>query len=379
MEQQNQPQHIPQPAEEDEIDLVEIIRFLWDSRKTILIVIGIFVVMGLFVALFSTPQYKVEARILPEIQQQRGGASDLLRQFTGTAGFGLGSEGSEALRPDLYPRIVQSTPFFLHLLEQEIEVSDVDEDVTVQQYLEEHIPFSVAGAAKRYTIGLPRTMLGGVRSLFTSPEEETHPLPLRQERISRLTREQNDIIKGLRDRISADMDMQSWVISVSAEFPDPVATAHIADLTLEYISDYTVEYRTEKAQGDLDFVKERHEEKKAEFYEAQIRLARFRDANKNIVSATVQTEEERLVDEYNLAFSVYNNLAQKLEETRMRVQEETPVVKILEPVKVPVERSSPKRARLMVIYTFLGGVLGVGFVFGRREFGKLKEKIQAEG
>ena len=376
MEQQNQQQHIPQPPAEDEIDLVEIIRFLWDSRKTILIVIGIFVVIGLFVALFSTPQYKVEARILPEIQQQRGGASDLLRQIGGISGFNVGSEASEALRPDLYPRIVQSTPFFMHLLEQEIEVSEVDEDVTVQKYLEEHIPFSLAGAAKRYTIGLPRTILGGVRSLFSSPGEEASPLPQRKERISRLTREQHQIIEGLRARIDADMDMQSWVISVSAEFPDPVATAHITELAVDYLSQYITEYRTEKAQGDLNFVKERYEEKKQEFYEAQEELARFRDANKNIVSALVETEEQRLQDEYNLAYNVYNNLAQRLEEIRMRVQEETPVIKLLEPVQVPVERSKPKRTQLMMIYTFLGVVLGVGFVFGRREYYKLRGKLR---
>lgn len=370
-----QPQHTPYPPEEDEIDLVEIIRFLWDSRKTILVVILAFVVLGLFVALFSTPQYRVEARILPEIQQQRTGASALLRQFGGAAGFDFGSEGSDALRPDLYPRIVQSTPFFLHLLEQEIEVSELDDKVTVETYLSEHMPASVTGTVQRYTIGLPRTLIGATRSLFSSPQETEAP-GLPGEVVPRLTQRQHLHIQNLRGRINADMDMQSWVISVSAEFPDPVATAHIADLTVDYLSQYITEYRTEKVQGDLDFVKARHEEKKQEFYEAQERLARFRDANKNIVSALVETEEQRLLDEYNLAYSVYNNLAQRLEETRLRVQEETPVVKLLEPVQVPIERSQPKRARLMVIYTFLGGVLGVGFVFGRREFWKLKERLK---
>ena len=375
MEENTQQQHIPQPPQEDEIDLVEIIRFLWDSRKAILIVAGIVVGIGLFIALFSTPQYKVEARILPEIQEQRTSTSALLRQFGGAAGFNFGSEGSQALRPDLYPNVLSATPFFYELLDKEIEVSDLNSPITVKEYVEEHMAGNpVLGFARRYTIGLPRTVLGWFRGKPSG--EETVEALTRHPDIPRLSRSEHNAIRALRGRISADMDQQSWIISVSAELPDPEATAHLADHAVKYLSNYIIDYRTDKAQTDLAFVEERYQEKKQEFYEAQERLARHRDANRNIVSALVETEEQRLLDEYNLAYGVYNQLAQKLEETRMRVQEETPVIKLLEPVQVPLERSHPKRMRMMIVFTFLGGVAGVGVVFGRREFWKLKERLK---
>lgn len=374
--EQNTEYHTPHPPQEDEIDLVEIIRFVWDARRTILIIIGIFIVLGLFVSLLSTPQYTARARVLPEIQQAGGGGSDLLRQLAGRTGIRIGSDGYEALRPDLYPHVLSSTPFFYDMLEKEIRVSDMIEPVTIQNYVLEHMGGSpVLGAARRYTIGLPGTIKGWVRAIggtTESPDEvaEAH------EEIPRLSEPEYRAIQVLRGRIQADMDMQEWIISVSAEMPDPVAAAHVADLAVNYLSDYVIGYQTEKAQKDLAFIRERYEEKKAEFHEAQQRLAEFQDANRNVVSAAVQTEEQRLQHQYTLAFNLYNELAQRLEDAQIRVQEETPVVKMLEPVQVPMERSHPKRTRMMVIYTFLGVVMGVGFVFGRREFYKLRERLR---
>ncbi len=372
MKDSSAPQHLP-PAE-DEIDLVEIIRFVWDARKTVVVVAAIVVAIGLFIALFSTPRYTVEARILPEIQQQRTGTSALLRQFGGMAGLSFGSDGYEALRPDLYPSVLQATPFFYELLQKEIRVSTLDAPVTVQEYVQQHMGGSaVLGTVSKFTVGLPGTIMG----LLKGKPKEDVPLPgVAETAIPRLTRAEFEAIEVLRGSIASDMDMQSWVISVSAVFPDPLAAAQISQLSVDYLSDYIISYRIDKARQDLEFVMERHAEKKAEFYDAQHRLARFRDANRNIATAMAQTEEQRLLDEYNLAFGVYNQLAQRLEETRLKLQEETPMIKLLEPVQVPLERSHPKRARMMMIAVFLGGVVGVGFVFGRREFFKLKEKMQ---
>ncbi|MFW5720911.1 MAG: GNVR domain-containing protein, partial [Bacteroidota bacterium] len=152
--------------------------------------------------------------------------------------------------------------------------------------------------------------------------------------------------------------------------------AQIAQYAVEYLTDYITDYRIQKAQKDLEFVKERYEEKKIEFERAQLNLARFRDANRNIVSAAAQTEEQRLQDQYNLAFNVYNGLAQQLEQARIKVQEETPVIKVLEPVSVAVERSKPKRGLVLIISIFLGGFLGVSIVFGEIIWANFKQQIK---
>ncbi len=365
----------PKQSTTDEIDLIEIIRHIWNGRFLIVKVTLAFMVLGLIIAFTSTEQFKSEARLLPEIKDTRGGASALLRQFGGLGGLNLpGQEGADAIRPELYPDVLKSTPFFVHLMEQPVTLQQGSErtEITVFNYLDEHMGGGFLSFVEKYTIGLPGTIMKAIRG---SQTEESTP-PVLAGEIPHMTQAQFEATKTLRDRISAGIDQRSGVISISAEFPDRRVAAQIAQYSVEYLTDYITEYRIQKAQKDLEFIKERHNERKQEFHQAQINLAHFRDANRNIVSAAVQTEEQRLQDQYNLAFNVYNGLAQQLEQARIKVQEETPVIKVLEPVSVPVERSKPRRGMVMVVTVFLGVIVGLGWVFGRIVLGGITKRLQ---
>jgi len=361
----------------DEIDLIEVIRYIWNGRWLILKVAGAFVALGLIIALTTTEQYESSARLLPEARETEGGASRLMQQF-GVGDMLPAGGGADAIRPDLYPDVLKSTPFFLDLMEKDIEIETGGgyEEMTLFTYLDEHMTsFSLIGVVSKYTIRLPWTVLSWIRG--SDPEEEARERVIREyERVSRLTKSQHSVIRSLDGRISASIDDRSGVISVSTEFPDPYVSAQVADYAVEYLTEYITEYRTEKAQQDLEFVKERYEEKKEEYHEAQLKLARFRDENRNIISAVVRTEEERLQNQHNMAYNIYNNIAQQLEQNRIKVQEKTPVIKELEPVHVPMERSKPRRSLIMVISLFLGGFVGVGAVFGKVIWGNIREQLR---
>ena len=229
------------------------------------------------------------------------------------------------------------------------------------------------GVITKYTIRLPWTIVGWFRSDDKDDQSSSEHQIFTD--ISHLSQKEFGVLKSLRNGINASMDQRTGVITISAEFSDPFISAQIADFAVNYLTDYITEYRIEKAQKDLQFVKERHAEKEREFYLAQHSLAQFRDANRNIVTAAARTEEQRLQDQYNLAFNVYNSLAQQLEQSRIKVQEETPVIKTLEPVQVPNERSKPRRSLIMVISVFLGGFIGVGVVFGRLIWGNIRSQF----
>ena len=376
MEAENQ--NVNNTTSSDDIDLIEVIRCIWDGRWLIVKVTSIFIVLGLVIALTSQNQYKAEARLLPEVRDtQAGGASALLRQFGGLDLFSLPGSGGDAIRPDLYPDVLKSTPFFVDLMRQNLKVrndGNVDE-IDVLTYLTESSGgFSLTGIIKKYTIGLPGTIIGWFRS--DDKEEQSSSEPQIFTDISHLNQKQFAALKNLRSNINASMDQRTGVITISAEFSDPFISAQIADFSVKYLTDYITEYRIEKAQKDLQFVIERHAEKEREFLQAQETLAQFRDANRNIVTAAARTEEQRFQDQYNLAFNVYNSLAQQLEQARIKVQEETPVIKILEPVQVPNERSKPSRSLIMVISVFLGGFLGLGVLFGKIIWVNIKQQFK---
>lgn len=351
--------------DDDQIDLLEIMIWIWKGRRIIISTTLSFFLIGIIVALLSANQYKSEAHLLPEFQDVPSGASSLLRQFGGLGGFSLpAGAGSDAIGPELYPRVLQSTPFFLELLahEIEVEIQGNQQTMSVYSYMEDHMGNNFISLVLKYTIQLPWTIL----DLFRPNEETAKFISPVTSDIPKLNRDQHDLIEGLSTRIVANADTRSGVITVSAEFPEPLVAAQIADFAVEYLTHYITEYRLEKVSRDLEFITKRHSEKEEEFHSARLALARFRDANINIVSAAARTEEQRLQDQNNLAFNIYNELALELEQARIKVQEETPVIKILEPVMVPVEKSGPSRSIIVFMLTLVGGILSLGYLYARQ-------------
>lgn len=368
-------ENIKNPSQDssNEIDLIELIRHLWDNRKLILKITGAFIALGLIIAITSPKQYKVEVRMLPESKSSTGGASALLSQLGGLGGFSMPlAQGADAIGPMLYPDVLKSTPFYLELLGHKVTYKTNDEtlDITVFEYLNNYTKSSLMGVVKKYTIGLPWTILGWIRvdkeleeSITSSPSQ-----------ITQISKKQFNAIRNLQDKISANIDQKNGVISISTEFGDPFITAQIANFSVGYLTTYITEYRVEKAKTDLQFIQDRYVEKEKGYLKAQENLAQFRDANRNVQSAAARTEEERLNNTYTLAFNVYNGLAQQLEQAKIKVQEETPVIKILEPVKVPVERSKPKRSLILFVAAFIGGFLSLVLISGKFIWGNISKE-----
>ena len=127
----------------------------------------------------------------------------------------------------------------------------------------------------------------------------------------------------------------------------------------------------------MEFIKGRYEESKGEFEKAQDVLAAFRDENKNISSEIMRTQEERLQNEYQLAFDVYSELAKQLEQAKIKVAENTPVFSIIKQVVVPIEKSKPKRAMILIIWLLLGCCVGIGVVFWKNFISAFKKRWNA--
>jgi uncharacterized protein involved in exopolysaccharide biosynthesis len=72
----------------------------------------------------------------------------------------------------------------------------------------------------------------------------------------------------------------------------------------------------------------------------------------------------------SLAFGVYNTLAQQLEQNRLRIQEQTPVYTVIEPATVPLQKSSPRRALILVSFVFLAFCGAIGYLLVKDTFVK---------
>lgn len=297
--------------------------------------------------------------MVPQIGEEKSGGG--LSGLAAMAGINLGGGGSgDVLSPTVYPKILSSVPFQKELMQTEIKFEDYEQPVRLLDYYtnEEYKKFSLLGAIKKYTIGLPGLILGAFRS-----EEEAPSLPASADSgIQTLTKEEDDCKKILAGQVSLTVNDKEGYISLSASMPEAVAAAQLAYKVQTMLQKYITEFKIEKARANLEFIEERYADAKAEFEQKQEELAQFRDANRNFASAVARTTEERLSNEYSVVLGVYSELAKQREQANIQVKEDTPIFAVVEPVTVPTERSKPKRALICVAFTFLGGFCGIGLV-----------------
>lgn len=343
---------------DDEIDLLALAKTIWEGRKTIIKSILVAGILGLVIAILSPKEYTATTTMVPQTSSS-GSKLGGLSSLAAMAGFSLDNMGSgEALSPMVYPQIVSSVPFQLELMNTSFTFSEVNHPVSLYEYYAEIQKPGALSLISKYTIGLPGVILTAIRG-------ESKGISSTDKGPISLTKKQEDVRKIIDKQISLTVDAKQGYLTLQASFPEALLSAQVADQARELLQKYITHYKIEKVSDKLAFIEGRYTEKKKEFEKAQARLAYFRDQNKNVTSAVARTEEERLQSEYSIVLNVYNELAKQLEQAKIQVKEETPVFSVLEPAMVPVERSKPKRAMILAIWLFLGGMAGVGIVFGK--------------
>lgn len=355
---QNQYNNIP---EEQEIDLVELIQRMWVNRWLIVKVTAVFVVLGVLVALFSAKVYTASCDVVP--QTSKSGPSSSMSSLAALAGINLNAaQSAESLSPNVYENIMGSTTFRKELMQTMIDFEKVGHPVSFFDYYtsEEYNKPSVFSYIKKYTIGLPFTILNAIRG--EQPEPDYSGVGGDSNAIETISKDEYDAMTILGESIALSLDEKKGYVTITANMPEAVAAAQLAQATLTLLQKYITEFKIEKVQSNLDFVHERFDEAKRNFEDVQARRAKLRDANMNTSRYSARTELERLDAEYTLAQGVYTSLAQQVEQAKISVKETAPILTVIRPVTVPYEKSKPQRTTILFAFTFLGAVAGMGGV-----------------
>lgn len=360
------------PVEEQEIDLLELAKKVWDARKLVLKVCGIAAVVGLVIGLSMPKEYTVNVLIAPESTSSRSSSSGM-SALAAMAGVNLGtSSGRDAIYPDLYPDIVSSTPFLIGLFDMEVHQQKDTTQMTLATYLKEH-----QKAPWWSTItSAPFRLIGWTVSLFKDEEEAEGGE--RQIDPFQLTREEAGTAGAISSRIMITVEKKTWVTTLAVTMQDPLIAATVADSVRSRLQAYVTDYRTSKARTTLEYTEKLANEARNEYYEAQEKYARFADANQGLSMLSSRAELEKLQNEMNLAYSVYSQMSQQLSLARAKVDEITPVYTIIQPASVPLRPSKPSKMMILVGCVFLGGVGSVGWVLFVRDFWRNRKKLLAD-
>jgi len=364
----------PTPVAEDEIDLIQLAKTLWDGRRTVIKTTLIFMVLGLFIALFSAKEYTASTTMVPQSAEGGSKLGGSLGGLAAMAGINLGSMGGgSTIPPTLYPKIVKSVPFQKEMMQTLLTIAGQKKKVTFQDYYLEIAKPGLLGYIKKYTIGLPGVIIKALKG--KSPMTNDQSI---NDHLLTISKDDKELMKKLSEQLSLEYNDKDGYISISARMPEARPSAEMVQRAQILLQEAITDFKIKKAKDQMTFVEERYAEKEAAFTAAQNKLARFRDQNKNVSTAMAQTQMERLQSEFSMASSVYTELAKQLETQKIQVKEDTPVFTIIEPVAVPLDKSKPKRPMILIIWTFLGGIVGVGMVFGKEFLGSVRKQWQAE-
>ncbi len=318
-----------------QLRISDIVRFI---RRYFFLFVTVGILSGVGGYLFSytfQDQYTATALVLPEYYSNSLDTG--LGELASLAGLTRRNR-TEAVRPDLFPEILLSTPSVIKLLTASVRDQE-GRELTLFNYLDS------TGTPQPFT----EKQLAGRDSVIL------------------LTRDQRRLIATLKGCITVAYGKMNGVLSIKVELPDPVLAAGVARVAVDYLTDFVEDYRTGKERRRVELLEEQTARAGERYQRALVTLNTYRDKNRNIFTNTGGMEGQKLELELNRTQSLFNELSQKLELARLQMEENAAVLKILEPPVVPYATSSPRRLIMAASYMMLGCFLALCYALFIRE------------
>lgn len=360
-----------------EIDITGFLKKLWLKRRFILITTVIFLLIGLFYAMIAPVQYTSTCTVVPQTGNRSGGSS--LGSVAAIMGVNLGTammtEGT--LSPNIYPEIIKSVPFTREIMKTEVIVKKSNgQPITLYDYYadKQYREFNLLGAIKKYTIGLPGVIIGAIRGGNQSAIVETSPV-IDSTNVFNLSSTERRVYNAIQSAVQINPNSRSGTVVIGYTFPEAKVAAEVTDKIYNTLEEYVSQFKSEKLNDNLEFIEKSYETAREDFLNAQDRLTSFQDANRGLTTASARSMEARLRNEYDIAYTIYRELATQREQAKIAVKENQTILTLVNPPVVPVVKSAPRRSIIIVVFLLLGGVVAVGWVLAAPSLQAVREEI----
>jgi uncharacterized protein involved in exopolysaccharide biosynthesis len=342
------------------VSLLDILLVLARHKTLIVRTVLVFTLLGVTYAILAPEEFTSEARVVREAQSEGGGGLPGGISPGALSGFGISLGGSASgLTPAAFPDVLQSREVRLAVVRDTFRFPDAERPMTFVDYVNR--PPGPLSTVLDYTLWLPWTLKGMLgRAISGTPApagttEAGEPLVPSEE--------EDAALKAVGGMISASVDEETGLMTISATAGGPQLAASLAESFLDHFTTRVREIRTEKVRERLGFVEGRFEEAEQELETAEERLAQFLERNQNPTTATLQFRRDRLQRQVSFKEQLYSELQSQLIQTRLDLQRRQPVVTVVEKPVPPMSRSAPKRMVIVLLSFILGGFLSVGAAF----------------
>ena len=350
----------PHIEAEDQIDIIALFSKVWAGRKFVIKTAIIAAIIGVLVAILTPNTYTASSMFTPNSSGSSPAGASGLKGLASLAGINIGSslEGAKEISPMLYGKILESYTFKKELLEAPLK--NLGEVNSLRDYFEQEASSSsFFGTIKEYTIGLPSKIIG----LFTSEPKESSLQSVGG--INTLSKEEFEYFKVIDQMLTLTINDKDGYLEITATSKLPQLAAQLVKSGENILQNQIIAIKTKSSLELLAYLEEQYILKNNLLTEAQDNLASFKDRNLNISRSSFSNAQTRLETALQIETSVFQNVVTQLEQVKLQVTKDTPVFSFLKPVVVPTEKSAPKRSLIVIIWLFLGVVIGIGYLLAK--------------
>lgn len=310
--------------------LEEILVPIWKERKRILMISFVVALITLGINFLLPKYYKSVATLLPETQKDKLSA---LGQFADIASLaGVSVPGSEIAR--LYPTIVKSETILRSAILKKYKTIQFSDSVNLVEYFD----------YVEYT-----------------PEEN----------IARTLGK----VQGL---LSATHDNKNSVVTLAMEMPEPELSAAVLNTLMSELDGFMRSKRVTNASEQVKWISVRIKEIEGEVKAAEERLKDFRERNRRVAdSPQLLLDQERLARDVQVKATVFIELKKQYELAKLEEIKNITIVNVLDPARVPVTKSRPKRLTNAAIAGMISTLLLSAWVGGKGIYGGKVKALRA--
>ena len=326
------------------LDFFGLLRAIKADKWKMCIWLGIAAILALAVA-FDTPrEYKSSVMLAPETSSSNSLTSNI-SSLASMVGMDMNfGESNDAIYPELYPDLIQSTDFLVSLFPIQVETKDGSVKTSFYDYLKNH--------NKQGWWNYPNEWL---HNLMTSKDDT--PGDSAKVDPFRLTKDQYDIAHSIGRSINCSVDKKTSVISIEVTAQDPLVAAMMADSVRNRLQAFITSYRTKKARNDLAYMEQLFGEAREQYVKARQQYAAFVDANQDVILQSYKSKEEDLENDMQLKYNAYTQIYEQLQLARAKVQERTPAFTTLQNATVPVKHSNTPKVFILILFVFLAFIV----------------------
>ena len=158
-----------------------------------------------------------------------------------------------------------------------------------------------------------------------------------------LSKDEEDMIEGLKNKIVCSVDKQTFIISITVTDQDPLICCTIADSVRSKIQNFITDYRTKKAIKDYQYYYGLLVQAKKEYEKSCQAYAQYVDSHRDVILQAYISERDQLENDMQLKLNTYNAMITQTQTAKAKIQENTPAFTILQHAFVPVKPTGPKR------------------------------------